>query len=246
MVGWRGALLVGAALTLLIALPALRWLPPDIGRGGTRLTARSLLVAYRPLAGSRPLVLLYGASGLRSAGVIGAFSYFGAFIADRYHAGPGLVGLSFLGVGLGVLAGDVLSATTTVRVPLRLLTAVTGAASCLLLGAAFALLLPLAATVALTAGAAVLTSVSYIALTTLMTRETPGGGGTTMVLNGSVINLGTAVGAAVGGLLIALGGYALLGLLVPVFVLGATALVLLVRPGDPAGSDRCGFGVLPG
>jgi DHA1 family inner membrane transport protein len=246
VVGWRGALLVGAALTLLIALPALRWLPPDIGRGGTRLTARSLLVAYRPLAGSRPLVLLYGASGLRSAGVIGAFSYFGAFIADRYHAGPGLVGLSFLGVGLGVLAGDVLSATTTVRVPLRLLTAVTGAASCLLLGAAFALLLPLAATVALTAGAAVLTSVSYIALTTLMTRDTPGGGGTTMVLNGSVINLGTAVGAAVGGLLIALGGYALLGLLVPVFVLGATALVLLVRPGDPAGSDRCGFGVLPG
>jgi predicted MFS family arabinose efflux permease len=61
-----------------------------------------------------------------------------------------------------------------------------------------------------------------------------------------VINLGTAVGAAVGGLLIALGGYALLGLLVPVFVLGATALVLLVRPGDLAGSDGCGFGVLPG
>src|SRR5215213_8770483 len=207
---------------------SLGWLPPDSGRGGARLTPRSLLVAYRPLAGSRPLVLLYGASGLRSAGVIGAFSYFGAFIADRFHAGPGLVGLSFLGVGLGVLAGDVLSATTTIPVSLRLLTAVTGAASCLLLGAAFALLLPLAATIAL---AAVLTSVSYIALTTLMTRETPGGGGTTMVLNGSVINLGTAVGAAVGGLLIALGGYALLGLLVPVFVLGATALVLLVRPG---------------
>ena len=130
--------------------------------------------------------------------------------------------------------------------PLRLLTAVTGATSCLLLGAAFALLLPLAATIALAAGAAVLTSVSYITLTTLMTRETPGGGGTTMVLNGSVINLGTAVGAAVGGLLIALGGYALLGLLVPVFVLGATALVLLVRPGDPADVDECGVGVRPG
>src|SRR5919112_3116673 len=71
VVGWRGALLVGAALTLLLALPALRWLPPDSGRGGTRLTPRSLLVAYRPLASSRPLVLLYGASGLRSAGVIG-------------------------------------------------------------------------------------------------------------------------------------------------------------------------------
>ena len=131
-------------------------------------------------------------------------------------------------------------------VPLRLLTAVTGATSCLLLGAAFALLLPLPATIALTAGSAVLGSVSYIALTTLMTRATPGGGGTTMVLNGSVINLGTAVGAAVGGLLIALGGYALLGLLVPGFVLGASALVLLVRPGDPADADGGGVAVLPG
>jgi predicted MFS family arabinose efflux permease len=211
VIGWRGALLVGAALTLLTLLPARRWLPPDSNGAHTRLRLRSLLAAYRPLAASRPMLLLYGASGLRSAGVIGAFAYFGAFIADRYDAGPGLVGLSYLGAGLGVLAGDVLSATTTIRAPLRLLTAIAGAASCVLLGAAFGLILPLPATVALTAGA-----------------------GTTMVLNGSVINLGTSIGAAIGGLLIALGGYALLGLLVPGFVLGASALVLLVRPTDAA------------
>lgn len=233
VVGWRGALLVAAALTLLTVLPALRWLPSDAGSDDARLTLRSLVAAYRPLAGSRPMVLLYGASGLRSAGVIGAFSYFGAFIADRYNAGPGLIGLCYLGAGLGVLAGDVLSATTTMRAPLHLLTAVAGAASCVLLGAAFGLILPLPATIALTAGATILNSISYIALTTLMTRETPAGAGTTMVLNGSMINLGTAIGAAIGGLLIALGGYALLGLLVPGFVLGASALVLLVRPRDP-------------
>jgi predicted MFS family arabinose efflux permease len=58
-----------------------------------------------------------------------------------------------------------------------------------------------------------------------------------MVLNGSVINLGTAIGAAVGGLLIALGGYALLGLLVPVFVLGSAVLVLLLRPDAPTDDD---------
>jgi MFS transporter, DHA1 family, inner membrane transport protein len=245
VVGWRGALLVAAALTLLTVVPALRWLPPDGGHGGAQLTPRSLLAAYRPLAGSRSMLLLYGASGLRSAGVIGAFSYFGAFIADRYQAGAGLVGLSYLAVGLGVLTGDVFSATTTVRAPLRLVTAVAGATSCLLQGAAFALLLPLPVTIALSAGAAGLSSVSYITMTTLMTRQTPGGAGTTMVLNGSVINLGTAVGAAAGGLLIALGGYSLLGLLVPVFVLGGSVLVLLVRPGDPADEDGCGVGLLP-
>jgi hypothetical protein len=105
--------------------------------------------------------------------------------------------LTFSTAGRTYLAGDVLSATT-IRAPLRLLTAVAGATSCLLLGAAFALLLPLPETIALTAGATVLSFVSYIALTSLMTRETPGGAGTAMVLNGSVINFGTAVGAAVG------------------------------------------------
>ena len=105
--------------------------------------------------------------------------------------------------------------------------------------------LPLPATIALTAGAAVLSSIAYIAMTTLMTRETPGGAGTTMVLNGSVINLGTAVGAGVGGLLIALSGYALLGLLVPAFGLAASALVLLVRPGDLTDADECEVRILP-
>ncbi len=243
--GWRGALLVAAALTLLTVLPALRWLPRDGGSHDGRLSMRGVRAAYRPLVGSRSMLLLYGASGLRAAGIIGAFSYFGAFIADRFQVGPDLVGLSYLGVGLGVLAGDVLSATTTMRAPLRLLTAATCAVGCLIQGAAIALILPLPATIVLTAAAAVLTSISYIALTTLMTRETPGGSGTTMVLNGSVINLGTAVGAAVGGLFIALGGYALLGLVVPLFVLAAAMLVLLVHPRDTAAADEGGVGTLP-
>jgi predicted MFS family arabinose efflux permease len=191
------------------------------------------------------MLLLYGASGLRAAGVIGAFSYFGAFIADRFQVGSDLVGLSYLGVGVGVLAGDIISATTTIRTPLPLLVAAASATGCLLQGAAFVLTLPLLAVVALTAVAAVVTSISYIALTTLMTRETPGGSGTTMVLNGSVINLGTAVGAAVGGLFIVLGGYALLGLLVPLFVLGASILVLLVQPRDEAIVVEAGATVLP-
>jgi predicted MFS family arabinose efflux permease len=42
-----------------------------------------------------------------------------------------------------------------------------------------------------------------------------------MVLNGSVINLGAAVGAAVGGGLLALGGYTALGLGLPVFAFAA-------------------------
>ena len=55
------------------------------------------------------------------------------------------------------------------------------------------------------------------------------GVGTAMVLNGSVINLGTAAGAAVGGLLLAVGGYHAIGLGLPVFALLATVLMSIDR-----------------
>ncbi|HEU5430702.1 MAG TPA: hypothetical protein VFU81_03515, partial [Thermomicrobiales bacterium] len=68
----------------------------------------------------------------------------------------------------------------------------------------------------------------------LLAAESPGGAGTTMVLNGSVLNLGTAVSALLGGSLIAVGGYPALGLALPLFALAAAALAVWpARPADP-------------
>ena len=46
-----------------------------------------------------------------------------------------------------------------------------------------------------------------------------------MVLNGAVFNLGTAAGVAASGLLIALGGYAALGLALPLAAAVAAGVV---------------------
>ena len=51
--------------------------------------------------------------------------------------------------------------------------------------------------------------------------------------------------AAVGGLFIVLGGYALLGLLVPLFVLCSSALVLLTHPRDAVVASKGGAALLP-
>jgi predicted MFS family arabinose efflux permease len=51
-----------------------------------------------------------------------------------------------------------------------------------------------------------------------------------MVLNGSILNLGTAGGALLGGILISLGGYAALGI-----GLGLTALVAAALAAWPGG-----------
>ena len=45
-----------------------------------------------------------------------------------------------------------------------------------------------------------------VAMTALMTAETPSGAGTTMTLSGSLFNLGAAGGSAIGGALLALSG----------------------------------------
>jgi predicted MFS family arabinose efflux permease len=70
----------------------------------------------------------------------------------------------------------------------------------------------------------VASALAGLAIATLLVQETPAGKGTTMVLNGTLLNVGSAVGAALGGGLIAIGGYTALGLGLPIFGLGAAAL----------------------
>ena len=232
VVGWRGAMLVAAAATLAVLVPAARLLPVDPPASGT-LDLRALADAYRPLLGSRPATGLLTAVGLRAVGMIGPFVFFGAFVAERLEGGPDLVATAYLVLGLGVLGGDLLSANLPGHWPLRPLAATTIAGSSLLFGAFLGGELPLPTALALVAAAGFVSSVAAIALTTLLTQWTPAGTGTTMVLSGSLLNLGTAVGAAAGGAAIALGGYPALGALVPLVTVPAALLVLWATSRQP-------------
>jgi predicted MFS family arabinose efflux permease len=71
-----------------------------------------------------------------------------------------------------------------------------------------------------------LSSVIGVSISALLAAESPAGTGTTMVLNGSILNLGGTGGAALGGALIAFGGYNALLVGLPVFALGAAMLAL--------------------
>jgi predicted MFS family arabinose efflux permease len=63
-----------------------------------------------------------------------------------------------------------------------------------------------------------------LALASVLADESPAATGTTMVLNGSMINLGASAGALVGGILISTGGYGALGIGLPLFSVGAAIL----------------------
>ena len=235
VVGWRGAMLVAAAVTLVTLVPATRLLPADAPAAGS-LDLRVLADAYRPLLDSRPTLGLLAAVGLRAIGMIGPLVFFGAFVAERLGGGPDLVATAYLAIGLGILGGDVFSANLPGHWPLRPLAVAAIAVSSLLFGAFLGGEMPVPAALVLVAVAGFVSAVAWIALTTLLPQWTPAGTGTTMVLSGSLTNLGTAVGAAAGGAAIALGGYPALGVLVPVVTIPAALLVLWATSRQPVGA----------
>ena len=78
-------------------------------------------------------------------------------------------------------------------------------------------------------------SMCSVGVATLLAAESPAGAGTTMVLNGSLINAGVAGGSALGGILNALGGYEALGIGLLLFAFAAAALAWW--PAARSGSD---------
>lgn len=225
LVGWRSAIAGAGVATLGVAALAGAWLPADRSGHGDRFGARMLLDAYRPLLRHRPIGVLYTAGGLRAACWIGMLTYLGAFMTERFDYGARGIGLTYMVSGGAVFLGSLLGARQLTTWRPRPLVALTTSIQALLLGASFTL--PLAAPwiIGLLAVAGCTGAVAGIGLTMLLTRETPGGMATTMVLNGSVLNLGTALGAAAGGLLVARGGYTALGVGLPLFALIAALLI---------------------
>ncbi|MEJ7901794.1 MAG: hypothetical protein WKF63_08085, partial [Thermomicrobiales bacterium] len=59
------------------------------------------------------------------------------------------------------------------------------------------------------------------------------GAGTTMVLNGSLFNLGAAAGAGIGGMLLGVGGFNALAVGLPLFALGSAVCVGIQRRRRP-------------
>jgi predicted MFS family arabinose efflux permease len=161
---------------------------------------------------------LYTSSAFRAVTWLGLLTYLGAFLSDEIGLSIREIGLVFTVTGGGFAVGGVMAGRLMARFTPRwvvVLACIVGASttSCALLSGSVGVVLPLLFITS------VASSISAIGIVIGLSAESPAYPGVTMVFNGTTLNLGTAAGSALGGILIASGGYHALALGLPLFAL---------------------------
>jgi predicted MFS family arabinose efflux permease len=221
---WRGAFVVLSGLALVTALLLWRMLSRGeaTGRGQVRLT--SILAAYRPLLRQRASLTMIVAACLEHAGVWAMWTYYGAFYVQQHAFTTQQVGGVSLAAGLGVLLGQTAAGGRLGSHPGALfLMGCVGSGP--LIGLSLMLPLPALAAVVCMAAGWLMHGVVMVSTVVLLVGQSPAGRATTLTLYGAGMNLGVALGAALGGLALAWAGYVALGLCTLALPLAAAGLV---------------------
>jgi len=154
---------------------------------------------------------------------VGLLTYMGAFLGTVVGFSPQHVGLVYALAGGAYTTGSIAAGNLLGGLSPRLVVALSSVIGGVLVVPVFLLPIPwIVIPLLLVASAAA--AICSVSVVSLLADESPAGAGTTMVLNGSVLNLGTAGGAVLGGALIAFGGYTALGIGLPLFALVAAFL----------------------
>jgi predicted MFS family arabinose efflux permease len=197
--------------------------PDDaLGRRPVRLT--SILAAYRPLVRHRVSLTVIAAACLEHAGVWAMWTYYGAFYVQQHAFTTQQVGGVSLAAGLGVLLGQTAAGGRLGSHPGSLfLIGCVGAGP--LIGLSLMLPLPAVAAVVCMAAGWLMHGVVMVSTVVLLVGQSPAGRATTLTLYGAGMNLGVALGAALGGLALAWAGYVALGLCTLALPLAVAGLV---------------------
>ncbi len=226
---WRGAYAVVSAVALLWILLIKLQLPNDAADGG-RLRARKILAAYRPLMHNRTMLRLYGSTVLRAVGWVGILTYIGAYLGDELGLETSEIGWAYMAGGGGYFIGTKIAGGRLGGHDLKAIYGIGTIAMGVLLGLAVSLPVGAATAIGIIALAAIAGGFGWVALVTLVSSSSPAGQGTTMSLNAAMFQIGSAFGGLCGGLLLAIGGYATLGLGLMGFAFLAASLVWRPAP----------------
>jgi DHA1 family inner membrane transport protein len=227
---WRLAFLGLAGLALAMALAVWLVLGPATERKLPVESSEGTPAASTFLLRQAPALGLVGATLLSFMATWTVLTYAGAFFVQRHGLGIREVGWIYTANGVALLLGTLLAGRRLGSLPPRPLIIGSRAVSGALLGLALLLQLGLVQSVALLALGVFLVGLSGATTSALLADETSTARATALALNGSAMNLGTAAGASLGGLLLVFIGYPALGWWSTLCALGAGALIWLTRP----------------
>ena len=226
---WRGAFAATGAMAL-IWIALIRRALPDDSSSGERLEVAGIFEAYRPLLDQRTMLSLYGSTIARAVGWIGTLTYLGAYLGNELGLSTSEIGWSYMAGGGGYFIGTKLAGTGFGNPGER----ATYGLSTIVMGVFIGLAITLPAgpyfAISMVAIAATAGGFGWVSLVTLISTSSPAGQGTTMSLNAAMFQVGAALGGLAGGLLLALGGYATLGLGLMGFAFLAVSLVWRPAP----------------
>jgi predicted MFS family arabinose efflux permease len=231
IVGWR--LAIGCVLIpMLASLLGTSLLPA--GRAGTdeergeAIDSRSL---RRILRGDRSTLVLIIVGGLVFVAYIGWITYYSAYVENDFSGSARLIGLLFLVGGVFELVGNFAAPAIAHRAPVRWVTVIGTVGIALALvgsGVAFRSVAGLFVGIALLHLA---TSFAYVGINTLLLQRPEAVRGTVMALSSGAIGFGGAMGALVGGVVLAATDdyESIFRVLGAIMGLGAVALFLVLR-----------------
>ena len=212
---WRVALVVAGLVAVGAAWLAATVLPTDSGDVRTQFRLGSMREAYAPLLRHAPTLRLYAVSALRGLWWLG-LTYRARFWARSSASARNRSGWSTCSVGAAYAIGSAMAMGRLGRVPARTMVSLSTLISGVLVDPTLMVSAPLVVLPLLLGAKSLASAICRAGVVSLLAAESPAGAGTTMLLNGSVINFGSAGGAIIGGALIALGGYSALGIGLPI------------------------------
>lgn len=222
---WRVALIFCGLAIAAAALFAARVLPGDQKRVESQWNLQVFRDAYAPLLRDSATVRLLLVTAIRAICWMGFLTYMGAYLSEAQDLSTRQIGFVYMIGAIGFAIGCSIAGRTFGPERTRQAVGIGCVASAILTMAALSASSAWLA-VALITLLAMVSAVVGIGATFLVSTASPAEQGTTMLLNGSMVNFGTAAGAAIGGGLIALNGYQALGMGLPIFALIGAALVL--------------------
>ncbi|HEV2128865.1 MAG TPA: MFS transporter [Thermomicrobiales bacterium] len=226
--GWRAALAglagLSAALVPFVRLGLGSAEPPSAP--GATLTR--VFSAYHPLLAHRPTLALIIATLLGSAGIWVMATYLGAFYDEQHGYTTRQIGWVYFVPGVTLFLGSLAAGSRIGALPLRPIFVIARVVTGLAIAGVLALPIPAIMGVGLLAVQGLSTGLSGVAVVLLLMRESPAGHATTLTLNTAALSLGTGLGSTLGGLLLSIGDFELLGLAALLLSVASGALVWAV------------------